>query len=75
MCIEICDKCKGTGLIKDYVGEPDKDYDYITCNNCSGTGKVKTISYKLSVPYDYDVHKLNEAHSKILDVLINLKKK
>lgn len=41
MILEICDRCKGFGLVDIDVGSHNSEWEQITCGECNGSGRLE----------------------------------
>jgi len=59
MDIQLCKKCKGSGIIEEF---DSRNSFHNTCPNCKGTGKIWESNYTffINVPYSNDSQIINE---------------
>lgn len=69
---KLCMMCDGSGEIREKVGHHNTEYEYHKCKKCNGTGRIIEGTYTITFPFDIEQHKLNEADSKIHQLIREL---
>lgn len=54
MIIEICDRCKGFGILDIDVGSHNSEREQETCNKCGGSGRLEITTSTKTRPFAAD---------------------